>query len=68
MDDLDGETIGIVAVLDLAVSALITFIFVMVAQPPDDSKTPIYVTIVTFVVLVVAEFLCWLFHIPEPKE
>jgi len=31
---------------------------------PDDSLTPLYVGIITFVVLVVGEILCWLFHIP----
>lgn len=50
--------------VDLIGSLSITFLFVLFTQTPDDSMMPIYVIIITFVVLVVAEFLCWLFHIP----
>lgn len=64
MDDLDADLIEIVLVVDLIVSAWITFLFVLFTQPPDDSLTPLYVVIITFAVLVVAEILCWLFHIP----
>lgn len=64
MDDIDADLIEIVLVIDLIVSAWIAFLFVLFAQPPDDSMMPLYVVIITFVVLVVAEILCWLFHIP----
>lgn len=64
MDDIDADLIEITLVADLIVSAWITFLFVLSAQPPDDSMMPLYVGIITFVVLVVAEILCWLFHIP----
>ena len=65
MDDLDADMIEVVLIIDLIVSAWIVFLFVLFAQPPDDSLTPLYVGIITFVVLVVGEILCWLFHIPE---
>lgn len=64
MDDIDAETIGIALFVDLIVSLVIAFLFVLFTLPPDDSMMPIYVIIITFVVLVVAEILCWLFHIP----
>ena len=64
MDDIDADLIEIVLVVDFIVSAWIAFLFVLFAQPPDDSMMPLYVVIITFVVLVVAEILCWLFHIP----
>lgn len=64
MDDLDGDVIKIVLIVNLFVSAWIAFLFVLFAQPPDDSMMPVYVGIITFVVLVVSEILCWLFHIP----
>ena len=64
MDDLDADMIEVVLIIDLIVSAWIVFLFVLFAQPPDDSLTPLYVGIITFVVLVVGEILCWLFHIP----
>lgn len=64
MDDIDAELIEIVLIVDLVVSVWIAFLFVLFAQPPDDSMMPVYVGILTFVVLVVAEILCWLFHIP----
>lgn len=64
MDDIDADLIEIVLIIDLIVSAWIVFLFVVFAQPPDDSMMPIYVGIIAFVVLVVAEILCWLFHIP----
>ena len=65
MDDLDAELIEVVLIIDLIVSAWIVFLFVLFVQPPDDSLTPLYVGVITFVVLVVGEILCWLFHIPE---
>ena len=64
MDDLDGDLIEVVLITDLIASAWIVFLFVLFTQPPDDSLTPLYVGIIVFVVLVVAEILCWLFHIP----
>lgn len=64
MDDIDADMIEIVLITDLIVSAWIAFLFVLFTQPPDDSMTPIYVGIIAFVVLVVGEILCWLFHIP----
>ena len=64
MDDIDADMIEIVLVADLIASAGILFLFVLFTQPPDDSMMPLYVGIIAFVVLVVAEFLCWLFHIP----
>lgn len=65
MDDLDGDVIKIVLIVNLFVSAWILFLFVLFAQPPDDSLTPLYVGIIAFAVLSVGEFLCWLFHIPS---
>ena len=64
MDDIDADLIEIALVVDLMVSAWIAFLFVLSAQPTDDSMMPLYVGIIAFVVLVVAEILCWLFHIP----
>lgn len=64
MDDLNLDLIKIALIVNLVVSVWILFLFVLFTQPPNDSMMPIYVGIVTFVVLVVAEFLCWLFHIP----
>lgn len=64
MDDIDLDLIEIVLAIDLVVSVWILFLFVAFTQPPDDSLMPLYVCIITFVVLVVAEILCWLFHIP----
>lgn len=65
MDNIDVDMIEIALFVDLIVSLLITFLFVLFTLPPDDSMMPIYVSIITFVVLVVAEILCWLFHIPS---
>ena len=64
MDDIDAEMIEIALALNLVMSVWISFLFVLFTQPPDDSMMPVYVGIITFVVLVVAEILCWLFHIP----
>lgn len=64
MDDFDGDMFEIALIVDLVVSIWISFLFVLFTQPPDDSMMPIYVGIITFVVLVVGEILCWLFHIP----
>lgn len=64
MDDIDADLIEIVLVVDFIVSVWIAFLFVLFAQPPDDSMMPLYVAIIAFVVLCVAEILCWLFHIP----
>lgn len=65
MDDFDGDMFEIALIVNLVVSVWISFLFVLFTRPPDDAMTPIYVGIITFVVLVVAEILCWLFHIPE---
>lgn len=64
MDNIDVDTIEIALFVDLIVSLCIIFLFVLFTLPPDDSMMPIYIGIITFVVLVVAEILCWLFHIP----
>lgn len=64
MDDIDVDTIEIALITNSTVSLLIVFLFILFTLPPDDSMMPIYVGIITFVVLVVAEILCWLFHIP----
>lgn len=64
MDDIDADMIEIALVVDLIVSAWIVFLFVLFTQLPDDSMMPLYVGIIAFVVLVVGEILCWLFHIP----
>ena len=64
MDDIDVDTIEIALFGDLIASLVITFLFILFTWPPDDSMMPIYIGIITFVVLVVAEILCWLFHIP----
>ena len=64
MDDIDADVIEIALVVDLIVSVWVAFLFVLFMQPPDDSMMPLYVGIIAFVVLVVAEILCWLFHIP----
>lgn len=64
MDDIDADMIEIALVGDFIVSAWIAFFFVLFTHPPDDSMMPIYVAIIAFVVLVVGEILCWLFHIP----
>ena len=64
MDDINFDLIEAVLAIDLVVSVWILFLYVAFAQPPDDSLMPLYVCIGTFVVLVVGEILCWLFHIP----
>lgn len=64
MDNIDVDTIEIALFVDLIVSLVIVFLFILFTLPPDDSMMPIYIGIITFVVLVVAEILCWLFHIP----
>ena len=56
--------IEIVLIIDIVASVWISFFFVLFTQPPVDSMMPLYVGIITFVVLGVAEILCWLFHIP----
>ena len=64
MDDIDLDMIEIALIVNIIVSAWISFLVVLFTQPPDDSMMPLYVVIGTFVVLVVSEILCWLFHIP----
>lgn len=65
MDDIDPDMIEFALFINLIVSLCIVFLFVLFTLPPDDSMMPIYVGIITFVVLSVAEILCWLFHIPS---
>lgn len=65
MDDIDANMIEIALVVNLFVSACILFFFILFTQLPDDSMIPLYVGIIAFVVLGVAEILCWLFHIPS---
>ncbi len=64
MDDINAEIIEIALFVNLIMSLVIVFLFVLFTLPPDDSMMPVYVGIITFAVLVVAEILCWLFHIP----
>lgn len=63
MDDL--EMIRIITIVNVMVSAGIIFFFVIFTQPPNDSLTPFYVGVISFVVLGIIEFICWLLHIPE---
>lgn len=63
MDELDPIFIAIVT--NLVLSAMALFAYCLIAQPPDDSMTPLIVMMGTFVGLAVVEFLGWLFHIPE---
>lgn len=64
MDDIDTDMIETALVVNSIVSALIMFLFILFTKSPDDLIMPIYIGIIAFVVLVVAEILCWLFHIP----
>lgn len=64
MNDIDTNQIEIALIINFFVSACILSLLVLFTQPPDDSMMPLYVGIGTFVVLVVGEILCWLFHIP----
>ena len=64
MDDIDTDTIEIALIINFFASACILSLLVLFGQLPDDSMMPLYVGIIAFVVLVVAEILCWLFHIP----
>lgn len=64
MDNIGVDTIKSPTSAISIVSLWIIFLFVLFTLPPDDSMMPIYVGIITFVVLVVVEILCWLFHIP----
>lgn len=63
MDESDPILIAIV--MNLILSAMVLFFYVLIAQPPDDSMTPLIVMLATFAGLTVVEFLGWLFHIPE---
>ena len=56
--------IGIIAIVNMMVSVGI-ILFVVFTQPPDDSLAPCYVGVISFVVLGIIEFICWLLHIPE---
>ena len=64
MDDFDEDMIEIALVVNTIVSACILVLFVQFTQPHVGSMMPLYVGIITFVVLGAAEILCWLFHIP----
>lgn len=61
MDDPDPIFIKIV--VNLVISPIVLFFYVLIAQPPDDSVTPLIVAIATFAGLSIVEFLGWLFHI-----
>lgn len=63
MDDPDPIVITIV--VNLVISSIVLFFYVLIAQPPDDSVTPLIVAIATFAGLSVVEFLGWLLHIPD---
>lgn len=64
MNDIDTNTIEIALIINFFVSACILSLLVLFGQLPDNSIIPLYVGIIAFVALSVAEFLCWLFHIP----
>lgn len=61
MDDSDPIFVSIV--VNLMISSIVLFFYVLIAQPPDDSVTPLIVAIATFAGLSVIEFLGWLFNI-----
>ena len=58
MDDIDTDTIEIALIINFFASACILSLLVLFGQLPDDSMMPLYVGIIAFVVLGVAEFLC----------
>ena len=64
MDDLEMIRIITITIVNVMVSAGIILFFVIFMQPPDDSLAPLYVGVISFIVLGVIEFLCWLLHIP----
>lgn len=59
----DPDPIFVTIVVNLVISSIVLFFYVLIAQPPDDSVTPLIVAIATFAGLSVIEFLGWLFHI-----
>ena len=61
MDDPDPIFVAIV--VNLVIASIVLFFYVLIAQPPDDSVTPLIVAIATFAGLGVIEFFGWLFHI-----
>lgn len=61
----DPDPIFITIVVNLVISSIVLFFYVLIAQPPDDSVTPLIVAIATFAGLSVVEFLGWLLHIPD---
>lgn len=63
MDDPDSIVVTIV--VNLVISSIVMFFYVLIAQPPDDSVTPLIVAIATFAGLGFIEFLGWLFHIMD---
>ena len=61
----DPDPIFVTIVVNLVISSIVLFFYVLIAQPPDDSVTPLIVAIATFAGLSVVEFLGWLLHIPD---
>lgn len=59
----DPDPIVFVFVVNLILSSIVLFFYVLIAQPPDDSVTPLIVELATFAGLGVIEFLGWLLHI-----
>ena len=59
----DPDPIFVTIVVNLVISSIVLFFYVLIAQPPDDSVTPLIVAIATFAGLSVVEFLGWLLHI-----
>lgn len=59
----DPDPIFITIVVNLVISSIVLFFYVLIAQPPDDSVTPLIVAIATFAGLSIIEFLGWLLHI-----
>lgn len=59
----DPDPIVFAFVVNLILSSIVLFFYVLIAQPPDDSVTPLIVTLATFAGLGVIEFLGWLLHI-----
>lgn len=63
MDDLDA--VIVTGIVNLVISSIVLFFYVLIAQPPDDSVTPLIVALATFAGLSIVEFLGWLLHIQD---
>lgn len=59
----DPDPIVFAFVVNLILSSIVLFFYVLIAQPPDDSVTPLIVVLATFAGLGVIELLGWLLHI-----